>query len=338
MAFKHLFRIALVLVVLLRWTMAPSAPLPRQLPASEPAAAQWPPASATELPGSAGAVTIDPPLPAADLPVYMPADLRDGLFQKAVFHGTWLALDEDRPESLGIGHLEGQVTVGLPLPSRDWPLLVTPTFGVYYLDGPETLDLPPRVYDAYVELIALWRIKPRCLLVLGAAPGVFSDFEQQSNDAVRIPLYGAVVYDWTPRLSIGVGAAYLDRDDVAVIPVAGFVWRPVDWWKFELVPPRPRVSLRIDGDFSGGTPSETWAYIAGEFGGGSWAIRRTDGADDVLHYRDFRVLLGVERDTLGGLDSRFEIGYVFGREIELAGLPAEIDSTDTVLLRIGLLY
>jgi hypothetical protein len=58
----------------------------------------------------------------------------------------------------------------------------------------------------------------------------------------------------------------------------------------------------------------------------------------VFSYRDYRVMLGLERKVYYGLSSRFEVGYVFGRRLEFqSGLP-DITPTDTVLLRGSLSY
>ena len=82
---------------------------------------------------------------------------------------------------------------------------------------------------------------------------------------------------------------------------------------------------------------QDWVYLGGEFGGSTWAIRRA-AANDVLTYRDFRLLLGVERKALGGLDTRLELGYLFCREIRFASTAADIEPSDTVMLRAGLTY
>ena len=39
----------------------------------------------------------------------------------------------------------------LPLPKKTWPLVLTPTFDAFLLQVPRSIDLPPRVYDAFVE-------------------------------------------------------------------------------------------------------------------------------------------------------------------------------------------
>ena len=79
--------------------------------------------------------------PPDKLPAY-----KDGFFQKLWFSATWL--DGGRAGDLGITEVEALLTVALPLPSKDHPLLITPAFETRYLNGPLAPDLPARLYSA----------------------------------------------------------------------------------------------------------------------------------------------------------------------------------------------
>ena len=85
--------------------------------------------------------------------------------------------------------------------------------------------------------------------------------------------------------------------------------------KFDLVFPHPKISHRIYWTGQAGDEVQDWVYVAGEFTGDAWAIRRSDGRDDQVVISDYRLVLGMERKITGGLSSHFEIGYVFGRRI-----------------------
>ena len=112
------------------------------------------------------------------------------------------------------------------------------------------------------------------------------------------------------------------------------IWTPSDAIKLELVAPRPRIARRIT--YAGDV--EDWLYLAGEFGGGTWAIRRASGVDDLVTYRDWRIVLGIERKALHALDARLEVGYVFARQIEFAGPTADLTPGDTLMLRSVVTY
>lgn len=264
-----------------------------------------------------------------------PPDARDGVFQKLIFTSTWL--HSGTAAGFGIAEQELKTVLGFPIPSRRSPLVVTPGFSVAYLDEPAGVDLPARVYAATVQFRWWKRFTPRFGIDFAVTPGVFSDFEHSSDDALRFPGHVAARFEWTPNLDLVLGAAYLDRDDVSVLPIGGLIWTPYEDLKLELVAPRPRIAHRVYWWGARTEEVQDWAYLAGEFGGGTWAVRRAIG-EDVVTYHDFRVILGLERKALGGLDGRLEIGYVFGRKIEFHTPTPDVEPEDTVMVRAGLTY
>ena len=48
--------------------------------------------------------------------------------------------------------------------------------------------------------------------------------------------------------------------------------------------------------------------------------------------------MGYERKVAGGLTRRFEVGYVFGREVEYDSATPDASLDDTLFLRTGLTY
>ena len=121
----------------------------------------------------------------------------------------------------------------------------------------------------------------------------------------------------------------------AFCPPAGLIWIPNDANRLELIFPRPRFLHR----FRQTAIFEDWWSIGAEFGGGEWAIQRAGGADDVVDITDYRITAGFERKSIDYLVGiRFEVGYVFGREIEYTSGAPGFEPTDTVLIRAGFFY
>jgi len=283
------------------------------------------PAELLQAPGTSG-LKLEPE---------RPPGARPGVFQKAIFTGSWLASGGGR--GYGISDLELKTVLALPCPTRESPLVITPGFAVHYLDGPAGVDLPPRLYDAYTQFRWLHRPVPRLGIDLAVTPGVFSDFRHSSDQMLRITGHGVAAWEWTERLKVLLGVGYFDRLDVNVLPVGGIIWTPNEEVTFELLFPRPRIARRIYWAGAYGQHVQDWLYMAAEFGGATWAIARSSSTD-LVNYRDFRILLGVERKVIGGLGARLEVGYVLGRKIQYAGATPEFEPTDTVMLRGGLTY
>lgn len=266
-----------------------------------------------------------------------PPDARNGFFQELFLDATWLA-DGRGDAALGDTQLEIRARFAMPLPSRRHPLLITPGFAVHFLDGPVSPDLPARVYDTYVQFRWLHWLSERWSIDLSVTPGVFSDFQQGTDEALRITGHFGTMWTLTPALKILLGVAYLDREDLRIMPFAGLIWEPRDDVKFELVVPRPKISKRVY--WSGACTDEVqdWVYLAGELGGGSWAVRRADDTNDVVTYRDLRLILGLERKAMDALDYRLELAYIFARKTEFESDTPKTKPADTVMLRVGVTY
>ena len=207
---------------------------------------------------------------------------------------SWLPRGGAGGDGFEFDSLELKTVLGLPCPTRAFPLLITPGFAVHFLNGPNSVALPPEVYDAYTEFRWLGHLTPRWGFDVAVTPGVASDFRQDSGHAVRITGHGIAAWTLTPvpapptvpTLMLVLGADYLDRTDVPLLPVAGLVWTPNDDTKFELVFPQPKISRRVYWSGISKEDVQDWVYLGGELGGGTWAIRRADGQNDLLNYRD----------------------------------------------------
>lgn len=263
---------------------------------------------------------------------------RSGFFQGANFTTTALGNHD-----FGMTDFNFTSVFALPAPSVNSPLLMTPGYAFHLLDGPTVTDMPSSVQDIYFDI--QWIVPvlgsgngPRnpvpgdFKVIAGITPGWFSDFNQSSSDALRIGAKLVGVYSWSYTLDIVLGGTYLDRFDVNALPVVGVVWKPNADWNLNLVFPQPKIAHRIAWY---GT-SERWAYVAGEFGGGSWAIRRESGADDLVAYRDWRIMLGLEQRIVGGPGALVEFGFVFNREIEYKSGTPSFKPDPTFAIRGGL--
>lgn len=266
----------------------------------------------------------------------LPPGTRDGVFQKLFFTGTWLPQFEG--DSLGWGDLETGVVLGFPFLRRDTPLLVTPRFGVHFLDRPAVPDLPDRVHDAAVEFRHLRRFGDGPWAMDAAVTlGYYSDFEVDDADAFRVTGRALGVYESASGAKWIFGVAYLNRADVSVIPVGGVIYAPTPDVKLELIVPRPRIAWQLPGRHNDG--DNRWVYVGGEFGGGVWSITRpATQTRDLLTYNDYRVLVGYEREIVGGLSCRYEVGYVFGRELQFASATPDTSLDDTLFVQAGLTY
>ena len=267
----------------------------------------------------------------------LPPGAKPGALQQAIF--TVTELPRLGTDGLGLTTLETSLTIGMPAPTVDSPLLVTPGFGTTFVDevaGPMDPGLPSQLYESWIQARWMRKIGDRFGVDLAVAPGWYADFVNDTPQALRITGHGFGAWEASPDLRVVAGVIYLDRYDVNILPAGGLLWTPDDGRRFELVFPRPRLAWRISE-----TPQAAhWVYVAGEFGGNQWAVRRTSGVDDVVVYRDYRLLAGWERRPGDlGASWRLEAGWVFGRAVEYYVTDtADFHPDDTFVVRCGLWY
>lgn len=252
-----------------------------------------------------------------------------------------LLLGDNTRDSLRINRTELASTFALPVAgSVETPLLITPGFAFNWLDGPISdpaavprgPDLPPRVYDAYLDFAINPRWTPELGAELGARVGVYSDFEEFNGDTIRLLGRGLGVVTVTPQFELLAGVVYLDRLRVKMLPAGGVRWRPAPEWDLYLVFPNPKIRRTL---FSTGS-ADWWCYLSGEYGGGSYTIERP-GLGDRIDYNDLRVALGLEWQTPSQATGHLEIGYVFDREVLFESrMPAGFDLDDAVMFRAGI--
>jgi hypothetical protein len=241
---------------------------------------------------------------------------------------------------LGITDVGLDAAFALPVFSNPNPLFITPGFTYSSWNGPSSgnfagsPDLPPNAYAAYLD--ASWHPQITSWLSadLDARVGVYSDFGALNGFSIRELGRGLGIVTFSPQWQVAAGVWYLDRLTVKILPAGGVIWTPNQDTRFDLLFPNPKLSRRL---FTLGN-TDVWGYLAGEYGGGRWTIRRANGASDVVQLDDLRALAGFEFFTFGGIRGNGEIGYVFDRHIIYRSGTAWAHPGDTVLFRGGLTY
>ncbi|MBN1590916.1 MAG: hypothetical protein JW888_15490 [Pirellulales bacterium] len=210
----------------------------------------------------------------------------------------------------------------------------------HFLNGPRQTDMPPRVYDFSLAYQCRQQLGPLAY-DLATSVKASSDFEGDCHEGIRFPSHAVGYLQLNPATQLVFGVDYLDRADIKLLPVGGLIWLPRPDMRFELVFPRPRVVFQLsppgvpvngeDGCFSRG--QECRLYIAGDLGGGTWAVERAALYDDRATYRDLRLMVGIESVNSDGSCSALEIGYLFARHLEYTSANGDQSLDDTAMIR-----
>ncbi|MEM6690712.1 MAG: DUF6268 family outer membrane beta-barrel protein [Planctomycetota bacterium] len=277
-------------------------------------------------------------------PLFDDAEEEIPRFRKSFFQGfEWKAghlIDlGDEAGGLDVTFQDARVSFGLPLGSLDNILGIAPFFRTTHLNGPTTVDVPETLFDTGVGFFHQKKWSTRWSTTILVSPMVRSDFST-SDDAFRLFGLGLATWKANDQIDYSIGVLHLDREDVSVLPVFGFVWRPSKRWRFDGMMPQPKVSYRLWKD---GSREEAWASIGGAFGGNSWSVKRDDPATmsrvvDQLTLRDFRVFGEYQLVRSGRRGWLVQAGYAFGRSLEYEKLDLEIDLDDALYLEATLQF
>jgi hypothetical protein len=203
----------------------------------------------------------------------------------------------------------------------------TGAINIHLLSGPEVVPLPPRLYDFILGYQWRGTYARRFSYDLATQVGVFSDFEDSARDGVRFPGHAVGMVHFSDRLDLVFGVDYLHRDDVKILPVFGYSWhdplRPA--WRFDWVFPRPTIQYSLDRDRR--------LYLASWMGGGTWDIEMPSEVDDVVTYRDFRLVFGCEWSKDKGSREAIELGLVFNRDIQFRSQATEASVDNALVVR-----
>lgn len=266
-----------------------------------------------------------------------PPDARNGFFQKARL--TAAVLPQFDYDNLGWTDIGAEVVTALPFFTRENPIIITPSYDIHILDRPINFDLPPTLHDAAIDFHVFRVFGNHWIADFAVQPGLYADDQSfDSSEALRFTGRALGIYAPTIDLKYVLGVTYLDGGWAKVVPVAGVVYKPNDDTEYQFVFPTPRVSWRLPWTNIPGK-DERWMYLSVEYANQAWAFEQTDGDPDVLAYRDYRVIFGLERKIVGGLSHRCEIGYVFNRDMKIASISGEDISMDnTLIARAGISY
>lgn len=237
-------------------------------------------------------------------------------------------------QAFGSTDLEMSVPFMRTLGSDDRALMFSPGGGVHFWDPPESYRLPSQVYDMSFDVGLRWKWNDRWRFILGVTPGFYTDGQAWSGNGFRIPARLLAIYQWSESLSFTIGAVYLNRDDIPVVPGIGFSWTPSEYLKVDANMPRPRISYMIFEEAGG---AKWWAYTGAALGGGQWLVER-DGKDEVITLRQFNLVAGLERRPIPYVSMFLEGGWVFGREVEIRSPRETFIPSDSFIVRLGIGY
>lgn len=260
---------------------------------------------------------------------------------------SWIEGDDGREMDIHDSDISVVVTYPNFLFSNQ-PIYIAPSFSLHQWDNPQPPDFPPtavlpsKAYSAYLDTMFQTNTgMPIDAEIMGRV-GIFTDFNTFTSDSLRVMGGGNVLLRLTPTTTLKAGALYTDRVNVKFIPTGGILWEPNPQTRFDIYFPRPKLAsyLTTLGN------QDVWWYLGGEYGGGSWTVKREIAPifTDRFDYNDIRLLVGLEWGPAewfreGRRLGFVEAGWVTDREGVYVVRPGDsFRLRDSFMLRAGIGY
>ncbi|MEC8473071.1 MAG: hypothetical protein VXZ38_00350 [Planctomycetota bacterium] len=260
-----------------------------------------------------------------------------------------------RLDSQGLrnGYLEMGIGSGLPLGSLDRLLGVTPRVRIDWLGLQDSSILPQGygiasdLYQFELQFFYRQEITKRLSGMAIISPAIRSDLSTDYR-ALRWFVLALMNWEWIPdRVTLSGGFVMLGRADLPILPALGLLWTPNRRTQLDFRFPMAKAAYRLTKD---GGRSETWAYVTGGLGGTTWAVTRLSEATssqgspstleqtDEFSLRDYRLLLGWERQISGGGGCFVEGGFAFARRLRWETPRVEVEIPSAGLIQAGWRY
>lgn len=215
----------------------------------------------------------------------------------------------------------------------------SPQLNFRWLEGPTTG--PPGIEsDLYRLGLGMKYATPQtpngASFEFGFTPAIATDFGQSlTNEAWQFDAHVASFWRTSPTWMWVLGVLYWDRKDDIILPYAGAVWTPNDYFEARLLFPKARLEWFMGTPY--GVP--TWMYFTGEYHVEAYEIGLQapfvgPPNESVLQSEDWRIMGGMRWES-GWLETFIEAGLLFDRKIDfgVAGLNGKID--DAFMARVG---
>ncbi|RLS57057.1 MAG: hypothetical protein DWH91_05140 [Planctomycetota bacterium] len=226
-----------------------------------------------------------------------------------------------------------------PMPiGGDWVFTPSFDYGARFLSGPRggltNSHLPGDMHRFGMGFKLASPIINRWGLEGSFNPWIATDFDGKlQSDAYMFDGQAAALWQWSPQTTWVLGASYWDRVDSIILPYAGVVWTPNDYWEFRLLFPKPRVTVFLGAP--NGVP--TWLYASGEYHVEAYEVNSLVGGSSKVQFSDWRLMGGLRWET-PRVTTFIEAGYIFDRKVDFDRLGTDFDVDSGFIGRIGMRF
>lgn len=174
-----------------------------------------------------------------------------------------------------------------------------------FLDDGGDIDLPGQVAYITADTGLVLGNKEDLSFELRVAPGIYSDLEEFSTEALEVPFSLAFRKVLDSELAALLGLQVRPGFTDQVMPLAGLIWDPSEPVRVALCIPESRATWQPSSAFR--------TYVGFEWENTSYDLR---GDNEQLTLEDFLLSAGIAVDVGANAGLEFEIGKIMNRTIE----------------------
>jgi hypothetical protein len=175
------------------------------------------------------------------------------------------------------------------------------------IDAPATALLPDALQALAVEFGAEYRKSDVLTLGFRLSPSVKSDFKAFEARDLRVPAEVHAKYQMNKKLTLLGGIAYTgEQHSFPVLPMLGVLYTPSERWGLALGFPRTKIMYM---PYKG-----TELFLGATFSGGEYRLHDATVGTNVISYKDYRAVAGVELPICNFARLAVSGGYAFGRK------------------------
>lgn len=217
----------------------------------------------------------------------------------------------------------------------------TQQYGLRLFSGPSSADwVPPTNLPGSLHRIG-WDFELKSNLpgpwnaVIAFNPSINSDFVQSpTHNAWNWDGRAAMLYSPTRELTYVLGILAWDRLSERILPWAGVIYRPNQYWQYDLVFPQFRVSAYLWDEWG----FRTSIYGRVEYHSEAYEMWNPVVSErDRVQFTDWRALIGFNKD-MGTMAYFVEAGWIFGRNINYKVAPQGFDINSGAIVRGGVRF
>jgi hypothetical protein len=171
--------------------------------------------------------------------------------------------------------------------------------------------------------------------VVAFNPSIDSDFQKSlTHDAFNWDGRAAFLYSPTRELTYVLGVVLWDRLNERILPWAGVIYRPNQYWQFDMVFPQFRISTYLWDEFG----FRTSLYGRLEYHSEAYQIFNPVADErDRVEMTDWRALIGINKDR-GDMAYFVEGGWIFGRHYDYKVAPDGFQVDSGAIIRLGVRF